>query len=252
MQKNKFIFAVSLILLFAAFSVSADAEQIHLSAAANLTDAVKEIVPAYQLRHPEVQLLPNFAASGALAKQLVAGAPGDIYMAANPKWIDYLQQQGLIDETSRQVLVSNALVFVARSVSVASLAEVTKLSRIALASPKSAPAGRYVEQGLRNAGLYRQLQAEKKLILAKDVRQALMYAERGEVDGAFVYRTDALLAKKAKILFAVPPQLYPQILYPVVLTRNGAKKPAAQKFLAYLLSAEAKQVFSHYGFIVSD
>ena len=105
---------------------------------------------------------------------------------------------------------------------------------------------------MSNAGLYRQLQVENKLILAKDVRQALMYADRGEVDGAFVYRTDALLAKHAQILFAVPPQLYPQILYPVVLTRNGAKRAAVKEFFAYLLSAPARQVFARYGFIVND
>lgn len=250
-MKNKILFFVSLILMFAAFTVAADADEVHISAAASLTEAVKELVVAYRAMHPDVELSANFAASGALAKQITAGAPSDIFISANPKWMDYLQQQGLVDDKTRQVLVGNSLVFVALSADIDSFADVTQLGRIALASPKSAPAGRYAQQALSNAGFYPQLLAEQRLILAKDVRQALIYADRGEVDGAFVYRTDVALAKQAKALFSVPQQLYPQILYPVALTRGGTEKTAAKEFFAYLLSADAKQVFARYGFIIS-
>jgi molybdate transport system substrate-binding protein len=246
------IFALGLILLFAAFTIPADADEVRISAAASLTDAVKELVIGYQRQYPEIKLLPNFASSGALAKQIYAGAPADIYISANPKWMDYLQQQALIDVASEQVLVQNSLVFVGVQPLVSTISELPKLQRIALGSPKSTPVGRYAEQALSKAGLYSRLLTGQKLILAKDVRQALLYAERGEVDGAFVYRSDALLAKQAKILFAVPQELYPLVVYPAALTKTGIEKSAAKQFFAYLHSNAAQQIFRKYGFLIAE
>ena len=246
---KKCVFGLLLCFTLAATPVFAAA--VRISAAASLTDAVKELVAGYRQQHPEIELLPNFASSGALAKQIVAGAPADIYISANPKWMDYLQQEGLIATTSRKVLVKNSLAFVGlpdRRIN--SLAQLPELRRIALCSPKSSPAGKYAEQALTAAGVYRQLLAEQKLIFAKDVRQALLYADRGEVDGAFVYQTDALLAKQAKILFAVPQQLYPQVSYPIALLNSAAAKPASQAFYAYLVTPEAQQLLRRYGFIL--
>ena len=124
--------------------------------------------------------------------------------------------------------------------------DLIKLERIAIGSPKSVPAGEYAAGALKKAGLDTRL--EKKLVMAKDVRECLMYAERGEVDGAFVYRTDALLAKQAKILFTVPQELYPRVTYPMALTIAGAKNRDAVAFISYLRSDEAKTVLSKYGF----
>jgi len=89
---------------------------------------------------------------------------------------------------------------------------------------------------------------EKKLVYAKDVRECLMYAERGEVDGAFVYKTDVLLAKQVKILFTVPQELYSRVTYPMALTVSGAKNRDAAAFFGYLHSDEAKAVLVKYGF----
>jgi len=241
----------ALALLFALFAGRSAAEELRISAAASLTEAVKKIVADYREGHPEVALLPNFASSGALARQISAGAPADLYISANPKWMDYLEQQGLMATATRKVLVSNRLVFVGEDSAITGLAEISRLNALALASPKASPAGRYAQQALSHAGLYAQLQAAQKLILAKDVRQALIYAERGEVDGAFVYRTDALLAKRVRVLFTIPADLYPRILYPCALTRSGAEKPAAHAFLDYLFSPAARQVLEHYGFSVA-
>ena len=227
------------------------AREVRISAAASLTDALKELVAVYRREHRDATILPNFASSGALAKQLVAGAPADIYISANPKWLEYLQQQGLIALGSEQILVHNRLVFVGLPGNQARLLEdLPALQRIALASPKAAPAGKYAEQALMAAGLYPQLQAGGKLILAKDVRQALIYAERGEVDGAFVYRTDALLAKQGEILFSVPQNLYPQVSYPAALTLAGLNNPPAQSFFHFLFSAQAQQILASYGFLI--
>ncbi|SHJ90288.1 molybdate transport system substrate-binding protein [Malonomonas rubra DSM 5091] len=251
-MKEKLIFTLCLILLLFAFSVSVEAEEIRISAAASLTDAVKDIIAVYQQNHAESQLLPNFASSGALAKQISAGAPADIYISANSKWMQYLQQQGLIDDPSEQVLVQNRLVFVGMPGTAKSMADLPGLQRIAIGSPKATPVGRYSEQAMKNAGIYAHLQNEQKLILAKDVRQALLYADRGEVDGAFVYHTDALLAKQAKVLFAVPQKLYPAVVYPAALTVTGAGKPEAKVFFAYLFSSLSQGVFRTFGFVIPE
>jgi len=124
--------------------------------------------------------------------------------------------------------------------------ELPKLERIAIGSPKSVPAGGYALEAFKKAGIDNQL--EKKLVYAKDVRECLMYAERGEVDGAFVYKTDVLLAKQVKILFTVPQELYSRVTYPMALTVSGAKNRDAAAFFGYLHSDEAKAVLVKYGF----
>jgi len=226
------------------------ASDVRLSAAASLTDVIKEIIEDFCQTHPSAKLLPNFASSGALAKQIVLGAPTDIYISANPKWMDFLQQQGMIPVGSAQTLISNSLVFIGYpNPAIQSLKDLPTLSKIGIPSPQSSPAGKYAEQALTVVGLYQPLVAEKKLIFAKDVRQSLLYAERGEVDGAFVYRTDALLVQRAKILFAVPQDLYPQVVYPIALTESGVKNATAQEFFVYLLGDEARKVFAKYGFV---
>jgi len=241
-----FALALTLLLPFG----PALAAEVRISAAGSLTDAIKELVEGYRQSHPEVELLPNIAASGALAKQIIVGAPADIFISANPKWMEYLQQKGLIAAGSEQVLLFNSLVLVGPpESSVRSLQDLPALQRIALGSPQSVPAGKYTEQALTAAGIYPQLLAERKLVLTKDVRQALLYADRGEVGGAFVYRTDALLAKQAIILLAVPQELYPRINYPAALTEAGADNPAAQAFFRFLFSAEAQRIFRNHGFL---
>ena len=126
-----------------------------------------------------------------------------------------------------------------------------KFSRIAIGSPKSVPAGMYAEKAMQVAAVYEQLKREKLLVIAKDVRQALMYAERGEVDVAFVYRTDALLARKAVILYEVPSVLYPPVTYPVALTAAGKRNNDAEDFFSYLKSSEAAMVLEKFGFVVT-
>jgi molybdate transport system substrate-binding protein len=233
------------------WTTPAAATQLSLSVAASLTDAVGELIDLYRQDHADVELLPSFASSGALARQIDAGAPADLFISANPQWMDYLEEQGLMAEKTRQPLVENRLVFVGiPRHPVKSMPHVAQLSRIAICTPSASPAGKYAEQSLISAGLYAQLTTERRLITAKDVRQALLYAERGEVDGAFIYQTDALAARKAEILFTVPQELYPQVIYPAALTKTGAEKQGGKAFFAFLFSAEAQGVLHRYGFLL--
>ena len=228
---------------------SAFAAEIHLSVAASMTDATRELIATYQAQVADVTLLPNFASSGSLARQIAQGAPADLFISANPKWMDYLVTEQLVPPATVRTFAYNSLVLVGRKgPAVAALADITKLRRIAIGSPKSVPAGQYAEQALKAAGLLPQLRG--KLVMAQDVRQALAYAERGEVDAAFVYQTDALLARDAVILLDVPQALYDRVRYPVALTTQGAKNPAAVAFYRYLRSPVAAGILKKYGFVV--
>ena len=246
-MKLKMIFTV---LLFQICSISiVQAQTISLSVAASMTDAFHEIMKGFAVLHPDAEFQANFGSSGSLAKQIEQGAPADIYVSANVKWMKYLLEKQMIEPSTEHVFAYNKLVFIGEKKATAmTLQSLVKLDRIALGSPQSVPAGQYAKQAMEAAGIYATLEKDKKLILAKDVRQALLYADRGEVDGAFVYNTDALLATRAKILFIVPDNLYDRVSYPMGLTVTGAKNELAKAFYTYLGSPETVTVLHKYGF----
>ena len=237
-----------LLLLFSTV-LPCKAETIYLSVAASMTDAMKEIVATFSTTHPEGKILSNFASSGSLAKQINQGAPAHLYISANPKWMKYLVKNNMIDTNTKQVFAYNTLVFIARpTVQLGDLDGLKKLSHIAIGSPGSVPAGQYAKQAMEAAHIYTDLEQNNKLVMAKDVRQALIYADRGEVDGAFVYKTDALLAKDAFIAFAVPMDLYNRVEYPLALTKLGAGSELALQLYNFITGESAAVILEKYGF----
>ena len=237
------------ILLVAVLTSSSFAGEVNLSIAASLKDVMNELTDSFGKQNAEAKFLKNYGGSGALAKQIENGAPADIFISANVELMDYLQSRKLMSAASIGIFAYNTLVFAGLTdKKVSGLEDLHKLEKIAVGSPKSVPAGQYAMEALKKAGIEKQL--EHKLVMAKDVRECLMYAERGEVDGAFVYKTDAILAKQARILFTVPEDLYPRVTYPMGLTGSGSKSKDAEAFYKYLQSGEAKAVLSKYGFVV--
>jgi len=243
---KKLLIALTMALIAA---TTAGAGEINLSVAASLKEAVNELADSYARKNPGIRFSRNYGGSGALAKQIENGAPADIFIAANTEWLEYLQGKKLLEKSGRAVLAYNSLVFAGPAAKkVAAMKDLARLERIAIGSPKSVPAGEYAMEALQRAGVAKGL--EKKLVMARDVRECLMYAERGEVDGAFVYRTDALLAKRVQIHFTVPPELYPRVTYPMGLTPSGARNRDAAAFFGYLQGSEARSVLAKYGFEV--
>jgi molybdate transport system substrate-binding protein len=248
-MKNRLVVLLSLLHLFVFSILPLHAAEVHLSVAASMSDAFKELAAAFIADHPGVTMLPNFGSSGSLAKQVAQGAAADLFVSAHPKWMTYLETEGKIAPQTVRDLVKNTLVLVGpQTVAVNSLNDLDAMQLIALGSPRSVPAGQYAEQAMRAAGVYERLAAAKKLVMAKDVRQALLYADRGEVDCAFVYRTDALLAEKAVILYTVPANMHDPISYPVGLTVDGEKNSVARAFYDYLASPAALKILEKYGF----
>jgi len=226
------------------------AGEINLFVAASLKEALNELSDTYARSHPGVTFRKNYGASGALAKQIENGAPADIFISANTEWMEYLKSKKLSDDKSIDTFAYNVLVFAGKpEMKVGKLEDLLKLEKIAIGSPKSVPAGEYAMAAFKKAGIDTGL--EKKLVFAKDVRECLMYADRGEVDGAFVYMTDAQqAAKNAKILFTVPQEYYPRVTYPMALTVAGARNADAAAFFVLLRSAVAKGILRKHGFIV--
>lgn len=241
---------VLLLTLFVLCAVPLQAAEISISAAASLKEVINEISANYGKKHSEATFTANYGGSGQLAKQIENGAPADIFISANKEWMEYLTKKNRVDQKNIRPFTENVLVFAGRPQSgVTRLQDLARLDRIAIGSPKSVPAGEYAVAALHKAGMYKQL--EKKLVMAKDVRECLLYAERGEVDGAFVYKTDVLqAAHKARILFVVPQEAVPPIRYPMAIITTGSGKAESAAFFTYLQSAEAKAVLARHGFTV--
>lgn len=228
------------------FSIG-EAAEIRVSAAASMKNVINELADSYRKTNPQTVVVLNAGGSGALAKQIEQGAPADIFISASREWSDYLQKKSLLKAGRTEILAHNALVFVGdKGLKVRAMKDLPSLQKVAIGSPKSVPAGEYAAEALKKAGIAPAM--EKKLVMARDVAEALMYADRGEVDGAFVYRTDALLAKKVTTLFVVPPHLHAEIAYPVALTAAGSRNAEAEKFMKFLLSVEAGKVLEKAGF----
>lgn len=238
------LLGLSLSMISVTPSVAGD---INLSIAASLKEVINDLSDGFAKKNPGVRILKNFGGSGALAKQIESGAPADIFISANLEWMAYLKNRSLIDPPSIGTFAFNTLVFAGNpAMKVEGMQDLARLERIAIGSPKSVPAGEYATEAIRNAGMEKQL--EKKLVMARDVRECLMYAERGEVDGAFVYKTDLLQAKQARILFVVPQKLYARVAYPMGLSISGARNREAATFYRYLQSEDAKAILARYGF----
>lgn len=229
---------------------AAFAAELNLSVAASLKEVVNDLTALYGKKNPDVTFRKNYAASGALAKQIEQGAPADLFISANREWMDYLKERKLVEPFTIGTFAFNALVFAGTTKQpVTGMKDLVKLRQIAIGSPKSVPAGEYAVESFKAAGVEKELAG--RLVMAKDVREAMKYAELGEVDGAFVYKTDALLlGKEAKILFIVPEGLHDRVTYPLALTAAGAAKKEAREFLRFLSSAEARKVLEKYGFAV--
>lgn len=220
-----------------------------VSAAASLTDALGELERAYEAEHPYVKLDFNFGASGALQRQIEQGAPADLFLSASSPNMQALLDGGLIDAAYETDWLTNTLVAVVPTDS--TVAKIEDLRRadvktIAIGMPDSVPAGKYAQEALAHAGLWEPLQG--KLVQGKDVRQVLQYAETGNADAGFVYKTDALTSNRVKIAFDVDPAGYSPIRYPIGVVKATGHAGAARDFYAYLQTPEALKLLSRYGF----
>ena len=228
------------------------AANVTVFAAASLTESLKEIAAAYEKQSGD-KIVFNLGASSFLARQIEGGAPADIFFSADEAKMDALDKKGLIAKDTRKSRLSNSLVIVVAADSALSIRAASDLTnatvqRLALADPKTVPAGIYAKEHLQKLKLWTAL--EKKVVPTDNVRAALAAVESGNVEAGIVYKTDAGISKKIKVAHEIAAQDGPAISYPLALVKDSKQPDASRKFLQHLESAEAGRVFEKFGFIV--
>jgi molybdate transport system substrate-binding protein len=251
---TRLVAAFCLLLTFAAAPQPAAAQDsLTVFAAASMRNALDDVNKAFT-KATGVKVTASYAASSALAKQIAQGAPADVYVSANIKWMDYLQKQKLIVDATRVNLLGNSLVLIApkgsklNHIDIGKGFDIAKLAgsgRIAVADTKAVPAGLYAKAALQSLGAWKA--AEPKLAQAENVRATLAYVARGETPLGIVYSTDAKIEPKVKIVGVFPAGSHPAITYPVAALKDAKSKAIAQ-YLRFLRTSAAKAIFEKYGF----
>ncbi len=253
-RKRTFVLAAVFLGIFALNSIAVKAawaqQELLVSAAASLTNAMREVGKQFEEANPGVKVILNFAASGALMQQIAKGAPVDVFASADQKTMDQAKEKNLLIDETRKNFVSNGLVLIVPKDSKLGLRNVKdlagpKVARISLGNPDSVPAGRYAQEVLTKAGLWETLKA--KYVFGENVRQALDYVGRGEVDAGFVFSTDAVVAKD-KVQVASVAEGHQPILYPVAVIAGTKKKELSQRFIDFLLGGKGQAILAQYGF----
>ncbi|MBP5855400.1 molybdate ABC transporter substrate-binding protein [Marivibrio halodurans] len=252
-------------LLHAPMTVRADeAPTLTVFGAASLTDALDAAVAAYRDDHPGTVRLV-FESSSTLARQIEQGAPADLYLSANPRWMDYVAERGLIDTESRRQLLANSLALIAPADREADsgaadddilgdgdrlLAALGGDGRLAMGDPDHVPAGIYGRQALTSLGYWAAI--EPRVARAANVRAALALVARGETPLGIVYATDAAAEDGVRTVAAFPASSHPPILYPAAITAHAAADPAraeaTRRLLDFLAGDEATAIFARFGF----
>ena len=239
-------------LLLLGLAPAAHAQELTLSVAISMREAVQELGRAFTATRPGVILRYNFGASGELQKQIEAGAPVDLFVSAATRQMDELEKRGLVVAATRRAFARNLLTVVKPADSRVDLVRPgdlldARVGRVVIGNPKTVPAGQYAEESLRALGLWERLRP--RLVYAENVRQALEYVARGEVEAGFVYTTD-LAARAAGVTeaFRLPEDTYQPVIYPAAVVTASRQPALAGAFIELLLSREGRAVLGRLGF----
>ncbi len=235
-----------------AFPAQARARGPVVLAAASLQEALGAVADRWTKKGHARPVL-SFAASSSLARQIISGAPADLFLSADEEWMDYIAARKLIVPVSRAALLSNRLVIVAPAASRVRLevragfplAAALGSGRLALADPDAVPAGRYAKEALTRLKVWQSVQG--KLARAENVRAALALVARGAAPLGIVYATDARAQGGVRVVGAIPPETHWPIIYPLARLSTSTH-PEADAFRRFLMSGEAKAIFRRYGF----
>ncbi len=221
-------------------------------AAASLREAMDAQARAFEARTGE-KVIVSYAGSNALARQIDAGAPADLFISADEAWMDDLDRRGRLAPGTRIDLLGNALVLVAPAASTVSLAigpsfplaAALRTGRLALANPDSVPAGKYAKQALESLGVWQSV--ERQVARSENVRAALAFVARGEAPLGIVYRTDALAEPGVRVVGTFAAGSHPPIVYPAAVV-GASRSPHARALLDYLRSPAAGDTWRRFGF----
>jgi molybdate transport system substrate-binding protein len=234
---------------------TAGPEIIMVSAAASLTGAFTDIASQFEKENPGTNVSLNFAGSGNLRKQIEGGAPIDVFASADENQMNILANESLIANNSRKDFAQNSLVLIVPENSTLNITDVKdladpKVKKIGIGNPDTVPVGNYTRTALTEAGLWNQL--ENKTVLAEDVKQVLVYVERGEVDAGFVYITDAKTAEPGTIKIVTNVSVSTPVNYPIAIVSASENKEDAQKFVDFVNGPEGQEILKEDGFVTQS
>ncbi len=232
---------------------SAQDSRLLVFAAASMKNALDDVDAAFT-KESGVKVVVSYDASSALMKQIEAGAPADVFVSADLKWMDYGSQKKLIKDDTRINLLGNKLVLIAPkdskigTVTIGPGFDLAKLAgdgKVATGDVKAVPVGIYAQTALQKLGAWAAV--EPKMAMTANVRAALVLVARGEAPLGIVYSTDAKVEPGVKVVGKFPDDSHDPIIYPVAATTT-ATNPAVTRYLNFLRSSTAKTVFEQYGF----
>lgn len=228
-------------------------EKVNVFAAASTTNMIEEVLAIYNKKGGNAT--GSYAGSGALVKQIQSGSPANIFISANQEWMDKLEKDNLILKGSRSNLVGNKLVLITHKKNNIKVDfnnkidfdKILKNDKLVIGAPESVPAGQYAKQSFIKQGYWDGLQ--KYIVTAANVRDALSFVSRGEALLGVVFGTDAIADKNVKVLAEFPSNTHDDISYPIGIIKDN-NNAEVKKLYDFLISAEAKKIYTKYGFKV--
>ncbi len=244
---------LSLVLLSLAVGVSAGEGTLTLFAAASTNDVVTEAARDFS-RQTGINVKINPASSGSLARQIVSGAPADLFVSASPKWSDWLlEQRGLVPDSVRELMRNRLVLIAGKEVTVPTISFSPDYAiadaftgRLSIGDPAHVPAGKYAADALKFYGWDKAL--ADRLLPAQDVRAAMLMVELGQCDLGIVYATDAALSRKVRTVATFPEAAHAPVIYTLGICRDTRSPAEAKAFWEYLQGKEVAVLLQRYGF----
>lgn len=230
---------------------SSEKVNLHIAAAASLTDALDHFKVVYEKEHENVELTFMYGGSGKLAVSIENGAPIDVYLSASKKDMDSLEEKNLLDGSTRENFAENELVLIANkdAKSISSRFEdidPDTVDHFVIGEPETVPVGRYTKQVFNHLKLWKPL--KDKFVFASDVRQVLTQVELGNADYGVVYSSDAFVSDKVKVIDESDPSWHEPIVYPGAVLKDSEYKEEAKQFFNVLLGEQGQEILAEYGF----
>ena len=250
LKLNKLAAVLALGAMAASFNLQA---KVTVFAAASMTNALEEVAANYKKVNPNEEVTFSFASSSVLARQITEGAPADVFVSADQKWMNFLAEKDAIEPATRVDLVGNKLVMIAPKDSKIESIDLTNDkwqatlgdSFLAVGDPDHVPAGIYAKTAFTYLKQWEAI--EKKLARADNVRKALLLVEKAESPLGVVYATDAAAGKNVKVVATFPAESHPAVEYPVAIVK-GHENAESKAFFDYMKSDAAKAVYTKFGF----
>ena len=228
---------------------------ITVSAAASLTEAFTAIEKEFETESPDIDVVFNFAASGTLRSQIEGGAPIDVFASAAQDQMDILASKGLIYSDAREDFVENSIVLIVPKGNELGITGMEDLRRsdvrnIAIGNPETVPAGKYARESLTSAGIWDNVSG--KMLMGENVKQVLVYVERGEADAGFVFSTDASSARLGTIEVIASVPVSTPVTYPIALVSSTTQPEESQKFIDFVTGENGRAILEQHGFSIPE